>query len=98
MQFHVNVLISIKFIRINLYIKYHLYNIKLNQYYDIHVSLGKKIKKARNEANMSQEALAREIGITLNSMYRIEKDKMSPTFPIVAKLAEVLDISLDSLR
>jgi len=62
------------------------------------MTFGEKIRQARNKAGMSQEALAREAGIALNSMYRIEKDKMTPTFPIVAKIAKALDISLDSLN
>ena len=62
------------------------------------MSLGEKVKHARLKANMTQEALARDVGITLNTMYRIEKDKMSPTFPIVDKIASVLNVSLDSLR
>jgi len=61
-------------------------------------SLGAKIKAAREKAGLSQEALAREADISLGSMYRIENDKMTPTFPIVAKISEVLGISLDSLR
>jgi DNA-binding XRE family transcriptional regulator len=61
------------------------------------MTLGEKIRNARLNSKLTQEALAREVDITLNTMYRIEKNKMSPTFPIVAKIAKVLNISLDSL-
>jgi transcriptional regulator with XRE-family HTH domain len=61
-------------------------------------TFGDKIKIAREKAGFTQEALAREAGITLNSMYRIEKNKMIPTFPIVAKISDALKISLDLLK
>ncbi len=61
------------------------------------MNLGDKIRKARTDKGITQEALAREVGITVSTIYKIEKNKMNPTFSVTSKIAKALEISLDDL-
>jgi transcriptional regulator with XRE-family HTH domain len=60
-------------------------------------SLGMRIKLARTRRGLNQAELARAIGISKNSMNLIERDRRSPAFRWVQKIAEVLNVSLDYL-
>ncbi|MFA5879843.1 MAG: helix-turn-helix transcriptional regulator [Candidatus Margulisiibacteriota bacterium] len=59
--------------------------------------LGEKIKKLRQEKQMSQEALARKALISLSYLFKIEKNIHSPTFDVITRIAKALNTSLDSL-
>ena len=59
--------------------------------------LGDKIRKARIKKKITQETLARESEISLSYLFKIEKNVHMPGFDVVAKIAKVLKISLDSL-
>lgn len=58
--------------------------------------IGEKIKKIRNSKNLTAEELAQKIGTSVSTVFRIENGQ-EPRALNLAKLAEVLDISLDTL-
>ena len=59
---------------------------------------GKKLREAREQKGLSRDALVREVGITVNTLYKIETGKIpKPSFEIVKQLAQALEISLDEL-
>lgn len=60
--------------------------------------LGEKIKTARKAKNLSQEKLAALVDVTTSTIFKIEKNKINPSFHIVTKICEALNISMDSLR
>ena len=60
-------------------------------------SLGMRIKLARTRRGLNQAALARQVGMSKNSMNLIERDMSQPAFAWVQKIAEVLNVSLDYL-
>lgn len=53
--------------------------------------LKNRLKQARNEKGLSQDALARMIGVSRNTISSIETGQFNPT----AKLALILCIALD---
>jgi len=59
--------------------------------------LGNAIRKARIEKNISQEALAEIVGITPTHLKHIESEHRKPSIEVLFKLAETLNISLDSI-
>jgi len=63
----------------------------------IKITLGEKIKTIRENKKLSRENFAQLIGVTGNTIYRIEKDQSIPTTPVLTKIAETLDISVDYL-
>jgi len=61
------------------------------------VSLGEKLRKAREKAGYTQERLARDLDVSTQTVYKIEKSKHNPSFQLVKDIAKLLKISLDSL-
>lgn len=61
------------------------------------MNLGSKIKNIRYNHNLSQEELARMLEINRNYLSRIETNKSLPTAEILAKLATLFNISIDTL-
>ncbi|MEI6631549.1 MAG: helix-turn-helix transcriptional regulator [bacterium] len=60
--------------------------------------IGKNIKKIRQKKGLSQEKLARLTEISLNTLTKIESGfTKRPSFQTIAKIAKVLEISLDEL-
>lgn len=54
---------------------------------------GEYLKKARIEANLTQQELGQKVGITGVSIMRYEKNKRKPSVEVFKKLIEILDIS-----
>ena len=46
---------------------------------------------------MSQEALAKQLGATPTTIGRYERDEVKPSVDVAARIAEVLEVSLDFL-
>ena len=66
-----------------------------NQYDDIDsVVLGFKIKEKRLEKNLSQEELARKIGIDQSDLSKIEKGISNPSIKMINRIAKGLDTKL----
>lgn len=61
------------------------------------MKLADKIKKIRKEKKISQAELAEIAGINPNHLSRLETDKFSPTIPVLKKMANALEVSIDYL-
>ena len=61
------------------------------------MTLGEKIKKLRNNANISQEDLAEKIGVSRQIVTKWEKDAGLPDIQNLKEIAKVFDISIDEL-
>lgn len=75
-----------------------IYSNQKQSYDTHHMQLGDKIKSARKDKKMSQEALARKAEVSLSYLFKIEKNVHSPTFDVITRIADALDIDLNSLR
>lgn len=56
-----------------------------------------QLLKCRKSANLSQKALANELGVSDAAITMMEKGKRSPSFEILIALADYFDVSLDYL-
>ena len=59
--------------------------------------LGEKITLLRKEKNLTQIDLAKKLGIKHPSLNAWEKNKKTPTIPLLKKLSQIFDISVDTL-
>lgn len=59
--------------------------------------LGNVVKKAREKADITIEALAEKVGITERYLYRIENEGKKPSYDVLYKLIRELSISPDSI-
>lgn len=59
--------------------------------------IGSRIKKRRNELNMTQEQLANELNLSVFYISKIENGKASATLETLAFIAQKLGIDLVSL-
>lgn len=59
--------------------------------------LGKKIRKLRKEASISQEVLAEKLGTKHTQIGRIERGEANVTIKMLGKIAVVLGIPLNEL-
>lgn len=56
------------------------------------LALGRALHEIRTSAGMSQERLALESGVNRNTVGKIERAQMSPTWDMMVKLAGALEI------
>ena len=61
------------------------------------VEFGKKLKKLRKEANLTQEELADKVDLTVESVSNIERGIFGPKFDNLEKIAQVLNIKVKGL-
>lgn len=62
------------------------------------MSIGERLKKARKERHMSQEALAEQIGVSRGMITNIEFNRVdSPQLMIVNAICNILDINKEWL-
>ncbi|HEX5635625.1 MAG TPA: helix-turn-helix transcriptional regulator [Gammaproteobacteria bacterium] len=61
------------------------------------INFGKRLQALRLEADMTQEALADEIGVTVESISNIERGIYGPKFDNLEKIAAVLDVPVKAL-
>jgi len=59
--------------------------------------LGKELKKAREEAGLSQEKLGFEAEIDRSYVSMLETDKKSPTLDVLFRICDALKISASEL-
>lgn len=59
--------------------------------------LNERIKEERIMAGLTQEELADKIGVKQNMVSYYEKGFKTPSVPILARIADVLDCSVDKL-
>jgi len=62
------------------------------------MSLGEKIKNARKHKKFTRVQLSEKLGISSSYLFKIETNVHVPTFTLVVALADILEISLDSLK
>jgi transcriptional regulator with XRE-family HTH domain len=60
-------------------------------------TMGARLKRLRESANMSQEALAREADVSLGAVRNWEQDRRVPMLDAAMRVAAALSISLDEL-
>ena len=60
-------------------------------------NLGMKIRRHRNEKEMSQEKLAEELNISRNHVSDIECGKAHPSLALIALIADSLDTTVSEL-
>ena len=58
---------------------------------------GEKISELRKGKSLTQEALARELDVTAQAVSKWERGESMPDIALLPKLAEVLEVSIDSL-
>ncbi|NBC83071.1 MAG: helix-turn-helix domain-containing protein [Bacteroidetes bacterium] len=61
------------------------------------MTFGKKLAEQRKRQNLSQDELAKMVGIHANVLGRYERDLANPSVETATKLAEALEVSLDYL-
>jgi transcriptional regulator with XRE-family HTH domain len=61
------------------------------------MSFGKRLLEARKNKGISQEELAEQLGTKGPAIGRYERDEMKPSIEAAAKMADILDVSLDWL-
>lgn len=59
--------------------------------------LAERLLSLRKERDLTQEEIAKELGIGLRSYCRYEKDEREPTAPILVQMADFYGVSLDYL-
>ncbi|WP_420319183.1 helix-turn-helix domain-containing protein [Ekhidna sp.] len=61
------------------------------------MSFGSRMIQARKDKNLSQDALAKALEATPTTVGRYERDEVKPSIEMAAKIAAVLEVSLDYL-
>lgn len=61
------------------------------------MSFGKRLFDARKKKGLSQEEVAKELNTKGPVIERYERDEMKPSIETAAKLAQILEVSLDYL-
>ena len=61
------------------------------------MSIGENIKKLREAAGMSQDELARAVGVGQNAISKIEADTRFPSVITLRNIARVFKVTTDSL-
>ena len=61
------------------------------------MSFGSRLLQARKNKGFSQEDLASQLGTKGPAIGRYERDEMKPSIDVAAKIASILDVSLDWL-
>lgn len=61
-------------------------------------TIGKNIKKFRQEKGLSQDKLSKLADLSLNTVVKIELDESpNPTIETIQRIAKALDVSVDDL-
>jgi len=61
------------------------------------MSIGERIREKREALNLTQQELAKVLGVTPQHISVVEQDKRVPSFAFLIKLAEKLGVSIDYL-
>lgn len=56
-----------------------------------------RIKVLRAEQNMTQEQLARSVGVSRQTINAIEKGKFDPSLPLAFKIAKLFNLSIEDI-
>ena len=66
-------------------------------FYSDSMSFGKRLLEARKKKRISQEEMAGQLGTKGPAIGRYERDEMKPSIEVAAKMADILEVSLDYL-
>lgn len=58
---------------------------------------GERLKELRNEKNLTQQQLAKELNVSGNTIHSWETDKQEPSMTALLKLSNIFNVSLDYL-
>lgn len=61
------------------------------------LKLAERLYMLRKERNLTQEDAAKELGISMKSYCRYEKNEREPTAPVLVQMAQFYKVSLDYL-
>jgi transcriptional regulator with XRE-family HTH domain len=61
------------------------------------LQLGTNVKELREHRGLSQQALAQQVGVTRNTIARLERGAQNPTITLVALIAAALGVRLTTL-
>jgi len=61
------------------------------------MSFGTRLLEARKKKGISQEELAKKLGTKGPAIGRYERDEMKPSIEVAARMADLLEVSLDYL-
>lgn len=61
------------------------------------IELGERIRKRRQEVHLSQEAFAEKVGISVNTVSRVEGGQTAMSIGIFKKMVEILEVDADDL-
>lgn len=61
------------------------------------MTIGENILMRRKKLGIAREKIAKQCGISLSQLYRIENDIHSPSINVFIKIAKALNVSLDDL-
>lgn len=62
------------------------------------MTIGERIRIAREEAGLTQEALGSHLDVSTRSLIRYEQDESRPKAPTIRQIASVTGVKLDWLR
>jgi transcriptional regulator with XRE-family HTH domain len=71
--------------------------LNIDAFYDIRTVLGRRVRRLRNEAGLSQASVAEHCGIFRTYLSRIENGTANPTVTVLVALATALDVGLADL-
>lgn len=64
---------------------------------DVEVPVNNRLKVLRAERNWSQAELARQAGVSRQTINALETGKYDPSLPLAFKLARVFDTSIEQI-
>lgn len=66
----------------------------------LRITIGEQIRLRRKELMITQPSLADIAGISINTLYKIERGQANPTIEVLAKILDVLglEITMDIKR
>ena len=55
------------------------------------------VKRQRKQAGLRQEDMARELGVSRQTIIAVENDKYNPTLELAMKIARLLELHVDEI-
>lgn len=65
-----------------------------NQINSLRVTIGEQIRLRRKELMITQPDLAEIAGISINTLYKIERGQANPTIGVLGKILDVLGLEI----
>ncbi len=65
-----------------------------NQINSLRVTIGEQIRLRRKELMITQPDLAEIAGISVNTLYKIERGQANPTIEVLGKILDVLGLEI----